>query len=370
MAATVRGMEEGIYSCHPRQMTTKKPLNINDEELFDGIRRTERLISQPTIMSYPLQFIRLAEVSRGIIDRHPIAMANLGGLSHDAVMGVDTDLQTLINDVPPFYTMSEVEVMGTYNISREQARRFVLEGRFVYLQLYLHRCKLHLPYFACGPETLAYCTSREICVQHARLIIQSELWQQTTDIDTTTSFKFTGLLLGVFVACIVLLMDLTANPSSASYQQQKEDIYKSFSIIEEAKKQSETTGKFVDSIINVLRKWNVPQRPASEGRSTGAGSGQRQQQSKAPHHIEVPFGMTAPPGNRQNDQMRFPAAPHNLQGAGESTDPFTSAEVPPSEGAVDLSSYWHDFTQSFEQGIDVNSFDWDNIFLELDSSFI
>jgi hypothetical protein len=43
-------------------------------------------------------------------------------------------------------------------------------------------------------------------------------------------------------------------------------------------------------------------------------------------------------------------------------DGFTNGE--------DLSSYFNELAQSFEQGIDVGSFDWNNIFSGLDPSFI
>ncbi|CAI6084367.1 unnamed protein product [Clonostachys chloroleuca] len=75
MAARVGGVGEGIYSCHPRQMITKKPLNINDEEVLDGMSLHERPLSLPTSMSYTLQMIRLAELSRNIVDRSPLMMA-------------------------------------------------------------------------------------------------------------------------------------------------------------------------------------------------------------------------------------------------------------------------------------------------------
>ena len=43
-------------------MVVKKPLNINDEELSDGMSRIEQPLSLPTAMSYSLQKIRVAEM--------------------------------------------------------------------------------------------------------------------------------------------------------------------------------------------------------------------------------------------------------------------------------------------------------------------
>ena len=72
---------------------------INDEEISEEKVGEGRPLSQPTIMSYTMQRIRLAEVSRGIVDRAPLTMAHNSGLSYDAVMNIDTELQALINEI-------------------------------------------------------------------------------------------------------------------------------------------------------------------------------------------------------------------------------------------------------------------------------
>jgi hypothetical protein len=68
-------MTEGTYSCHLRRMITKKPLNINNHEIFDGMSHDERPLSQPTSMSFSMQKFRLAEISRKTVDRSPLAIA-------------------------------------------------------------------------------------------------------------------------------------------------------------------------------------------------------------------------------------------------------------------------------------------------------
>ena len=360
MAARVGGMAEGIYSCHPRQMITKKPLHVNDEEVFDGMSRDERPLSQPTTMSYTVQRIRLAEICRSIVDRSPLAMAHTSGLSHDAVIDIDTELQTLINDVPAFYSMSESALMETYGLIQSQAEKIVFQGRTTYTLLYLQRCKLHLPYFARSFEDPAYSSSREICIMHARLIIQSNLWQENLDIDAATRVKFIELLIGVFVACTVLLMDLSVNPSSPQYERQRGEVHKAFRVIEEAKNESETTAKLVDSLVHILRKYNAP--PPN--------SVLEQQQSDANPRKLMDLSIPEAPRYSEDGEIAFPRASHGQSGVSDGIGLGMAAEGPLNQVGDDLSSYWNEFTQNFEQGIDVNSFDWDNIFLELDSSSI
>jgi hypothetical protein len=87
-------------------MVVKKPLNLNDEDLVGGISQAQKPLSWPTMMSYPLQRIRIAEIMRSLMDRNPLIMSHTGGMSHDAIMDIDTELQLLINDIPPFFSMT------------------------------------------------------------------------------------------------------------------------------------------------------------------------------------------------------------------------------------------------------------------------
>lgn len=117
-------------------MTTEKLLKINHEELLDGMSRHERPLSLPTSMPYTLQRIRLAELSCNIFDQSPLMMAHTGGLSHDAVMDIDTELQTLINDVPGFYSMTPSMLVETYGFTQTRAADISFQGKIVYFLLY------------------------------------------------------------------------------------------------------------------------------------------------------------------------------------------------------------------------------------------
>lgn len=262
-------------------MVVKKPLNINDEDLIDGMDRIEQPLSQPTSMSYSLQRIRLSEISRSIVDRTPLIMAFAGGPSHDVVMDIDTQLQMFINDVPPFFSMSIAQLTNTYQLDPTRAAHIVIQGYNLNALLYSQRCKLHLPYFTRGFVDSAYASSREICIQSARLIIQTESRLDSSGysgFSTATRYKFIGLLLGVFMARMVLIMDLCHNNNKSPQQQEKQqaEIADAFRILEEARHESVTIAKFLDSLIQVLRKHNVspPQRVRQQPLMPGGGGEQ------------------------------------------------------------------------------------------------
>jgi hypothetical protein len=238
-------------------MVVKKPLNINDEDLIDGMSRIEQPLSQPTAMSYSLQRIRLSEISRSIVDRSPLIMAHAGGPSYDVVMDIDTELQLLINDIPPFFSMSIANLTETYRLDPSRASNIVHQGYMFCSLLYAQRCKLHFPYFSRGCVDSAYASSREICLRSARLIIQTESQLENSGLCTATRYNFIGLLLGVFMASIVLLMDLCHNKSSPQQEKQRGEIADAFRILEEARHKSKTATKFLDSLMHVLHKHKV-----------------------------------------------------------------------------------------------------------------
>jgi hypothetical protein len=75
----------GVYHCHPRQMVVKKPMNLNDEDLVDGMSQDQKPLSWPTVMSHPLQRIRMAEIMRSLTDRNALTMSYSSDLNHNVI---------------------------------------------------------------------------------------------------------------------------------------------------------------------------------------------------------------------------------------------------------------------------------------------
>ena len=345
-------------------MVVKKPLNINDEDLIDGMSRIELPSSQPTAMSYSLQRIRLSEISRGIVDRTPLIMACIDGPSHDVVMDVDTELQLLINDIPPFFSMSIANIREMYQLDASQAAKIYHQGYMFHSLLYAQRCKLHFPYFRRGFTDSAYASSREICLRSASMIIQNESQLEDSGLCMATRYKHLGLLVGVFMASIVLLIDQCHKNSAPQQDNKRGDITSAFRILEEARYESETADKFLDSLKHVLCKYKVlppkhagqqPLQPVISSEQVPTVSGGAAihnattiQPYSEPALISTPMVSSSVQGINIGKNA-------NMAGSG-----FTNGE--------DLSSYFDELDRSFD-GIDVGSFDWNNIFAGLDSSF-
>lgn len=347
-------------------MLVKKPLNLNDEDLVDGMSCVEQPLSQPTTMSYSLQRIRLSEISRCMVDRTPLIMANAGGPSHDVVMDIDTELQFLINDTPLFFSMSMADLTATYQLDPSRAANIVHQGYMFYSLLYAQRCTLHFPYFSRGFVDSAYASSREICLQSARHVIQTESKLENSGLCTATRYKFLGLLVAVFMASIVVLMDLCHNKSSSQQEEQRGEIANAIRILEEARHESETAAKFLDSLMHILLKHKIlPPNPAGQQPLKSA-IGSEQLSTASGGAMVYNAAITQPRSGPAVAPTRM--ASSSVLGSNEASsinvtdDRFANGE--------DLSSYFDELAQSFEQGIDVDSFDWNNLFSGLDSSII
>ncbi|KAK9241529.1 hypothetical protein V1506DRAFT_563627 [Lipomyces tetrasporus] len=336
---------QSIYHCHPRHMLVRKPLNINDEDVRDGMRCTEQPLSQPTTMSFQLLQLRLSEISHNMVDRSPLLMGLADGPSHDVLMGIDTELQTLLNDTPPFLSMSVAQLTANYQLEPSRASKIVHQGYMFYSLLYAQRCTLHIPYFTRGLTEPAYASSSQICLQSARLVIQTESQLGKSRI-SATRYKLLGFLVPVFMASIVLLMESCYRKTSSHHAKHREEFAEAIRILEEAKHESETAAKFLDSLMHVLRKHEVSPAPKPA--------------EQLPVMPNAATTTTQPYG-----ELPLPMSTSSVLGGNE----VIMADEMYSNGE-DLSTYFNELAQSFEQGVEVASLDWNNMFSGIDSSMI
>ena len=213
-------------------------------------------------MSYSLQRIRLAEISRHLVDRTPFIEAHAGGPSLDVVMDINAELQMHFNDLPSFFSMSKADLSETYQLDSSQAAKIVHMGYMHRSLFYAQRCNLHLPNFSRGYVDSAYASSRGMCLQSARLIIQTETQLEKSGLCVEIRYKYLGLVTGIFLATTVVLMDLCHNKSSLQQGKRGREVADAFRILEQARHESETASRFLDSMMHVLRKHKVsPPKP-------------------------------------------------------------------------------------------------------------
>ncbi|KAM5348549.1 hypothetical protein ACJ41O_008373 [Fusarium nematophilum] len=172
MMARFPGPHEGTYLINPNHMCIRKPLNANDEDLVDGEEMVGRPLTESSSMSYFLQRIRLAELTRQFTDRTPLSSSSLETIEYDHVLELDGAIDRFIREIPPFLTM-EADQLETLPVTDPIRSPAVIVQRHI-MKIFVHgqRCKIHLPYLARGAVEPEYARSRLYMVPRPTFINQ------------------------------------------------------------------------------------------------------------------------------------------------------------------------------------------------------
>ena len=333
MLARFSGPPEGIYTISPRHMATNKPINANDEDLKDGEEMIALPLDQPTCMSYFLQRMRLAEILRHFTDRVPLATSP-ETTSYDVILEIDGVLENFLNDCPPFFTMDANELQELPPIDPRRAPNVVVQRHVLNLFLHAQRLKLHLPYLARATVEPEYARSREVCLKAARFILYVEnRLEHENGAFALTRLKLTVILHSVFLASIVLLMDLCSTSDAENKEATQQELTAAWRIMELAQTQSVPAARLMELLKGVMKKHKVP-FPV------------------VPRQDQLLSSVDGQEG-------ALPLTPSSGMNQGLSSD-ATSFEPP----------YYGQNMENFAQRMELDDIDWDSLFWGLEAPFI
>lgn len=333
-------------------MVVNKPRNINDVELLDHGPNLDLPPSEPTDMSYFLQRLRLAEISRNIVDYTSMAMRTAAGRPSYPiqVMTLDFELHEMIRDIPPFLSLDSYGVAP--NIAQIEV---FIQAYLLNSLIQLQRCKLHLSYLTSGPaNNPAYASSRETCLQAAYRIIRAERQLEGTQhVFVQTRLRLSVILHGVFMASIVLLMDACVNGTTRLDSSLSDELKDALRIADEAKCHSASACKLHDSLMQILARYREQQ---SQGFGTASSaaipeSNQNPSQGQA-IHLENPHLVDA----------------RGFGEAGGQSKISTAAWETPSDVMNGQSYHAGQLAQSLDHSMDMDGFEWDDLLSTLGSS--
>jgi hypothetical protein len=242
-------------------MAVNKPLHIDDTDLVEDGSIADRPLTLPTDMSYFMQRLRLAELSRAIVDHSSMAMRTSARTEHHAhVMSVDFELHQMTRDVPPFLDVNnypDTPAPETYGV--------FFQAYMLNSMVQTQRCVIHLEYLISGDP--AYASSRETCVGAARQILRAERQLlRTRHPFVQTRARLAAILHGVFMASIVLLMDACVNGGEGL---DGGEVSEALSVVEDARDHSLAAAKLHDALVLVLAR-HREQAAQTAGVSTAA----------------------------------------------------------------------------------------------------
>jgi hypothetical protein len=211
-------------------------------------------------MSYYIQRIKVATICRDVIDMMPLTSFELGTVNYQDVINLDRKFEAFFRDLPAFFKIDERHIRESESIMRQrphmQIQRYAL-GMIAQTR----RCKLHQPFLIRRSVQHHYDYSRRISLESARTVIRMKelLHIEGGEDFVAVSARHTGIVYHVFMATIVLVMDLCFNKVVQGDEDaaRKAEVVAACKMLEDAKSESAMASNFLDSLMDVLRKHKV-----------------------------------------------------------------------------------------------------------------
>lgn len=330
--------QEGTYNAHPHQMRVRLPRNIDDEVLDRGNTSEDLPLTHPTPMSYPLQRVRLGEISRSVIDTLRFGLSDPSEHDCNQVIQLDRRVQHFIEDLPIFLSMDPENIRKSQYIL-ERHPYFAMQRYIINIGAQSVRCKLHQPFLVHSNDNAQFAQSAAICISAAMHVINiNKAVTQDDSPYIPRKLKITGLLHHVFLATVILVMDLCFNGLNGVDDPRNAEVLSAVRMLEAAREESLSVQKFLDSLTETLKKHHirlgdVPKEQEVNNQQAG---------------FIAPSNVPAWPGGVMSGSQ---AVPGGLQIASHTT-------------TVGFDDVWRGI---IDQGDMATMPDWDHLFSELDT---
>ena len=256
----MEGPHEGIYSIQPLQMAVNLPRNITNEDLSTQDANFERAGSEPTVMSFFLQRIKLAILCREVIDflLSTFPSMKIDEFSYEQIVSFDAKFGTLIDSLPTGLRLDTTEEMGSFENSVSYGQ-MVIQRLLANLLIHTRRCRLHIPFMIQYKTDQRHILSRHICLEAARTVFRA--WSGFQSEDMLEAYRGTlrlGSIFGhVLLATTILVIDFCVNRPSVVDEEQIAEVRQAIKIAEDARESSRIASAFWESLTDVLRKHQV-----------------------------------------------------------------------------------------------------------------
>lgn len=262
------GPAAGVYTVHASHMAVKKPQNIDDHDLFDDQLVADKPTSVPSIMSYSLQRIRLAEICRNAVDHTSLWSPELRGANYNNIIFIDTELTVFSNALPWFFAIDDEGLGKLSQLDFQQQTTIRVQRYLINTILHTQRCILHLPYFAQSLEKNVYAYSREVCLDAARSIVEAELLIERDKLPfTKLRLKLSASLYGLFIANIIFFLEASLYKVSAWACALRSTAIEAFRLLMQARSSSPMAARLWETMTHISEKNKVslplPQAPNS-----------------------------------------------------------------------------------------------------------
>jgi len=233
-------------------MNVRLPLNIEDEHI--DIRDTGLPPSTPTATSYTLCRIRLAEISRQVADETADQLFQGKELPYATIVALDGKLRQGLNELPEFYRFS-IAAQQEFTTLYNERPVFASQRSMLQLGYHFRLCRLHRQHFVRGAKDPRYSYSHVVCLQSARTVLEiKRIMDEDEPIMTPSSSLIWAVMHHVFVAAVILLIDVCYNWEDVLAMKRKEEVIAACRMLTHTHRSSAVARRAVDAMMDVLRK--------------------------------------------------------------------------------------------------------------------
>ena len=348
LLAFTPGPQEGTYSIQLSQMHVNQP---HYPESCENDAGDVSLLST----SYFLQRVRLAETCRAVVDNLPLSKI-IENASYEQIILLDGKFEDLIRSLPAFFRLDQGSELSY------TAPQLTLQRYLIHLGIYTRRSRLHQPFVVAGLTDPKYTFSRNACLNSSRAVLQIcyQLEEKKDDLELIPA-KLATVVHHVFMATVVLVMDLCSNKVEGLEEQRQAEVTRACRMLDSLKQDSAMAAKLAQPLIEILQKHKerLQQSQSSTMRLTVVGPPDTHRISQIFPNPSSDFHRSLP---TTIDQY---ASATTASGAGQ--QPAAQSEHEQQQPYVEDWEFDSMMQQYIDLGQNTDRPSWDSLFDDLDS---
>ncbi|KAL4894692.1 hypothetical protein BDV59DRAFT_200514 [Aspergillus ambiguus] len=205
-------------------------------------------------MSYTLQRLKLATVCREIVDTTAEEYMQGVDVAYTKILELDRKVQKAHSEIPEFFRLdppSRRKFSSLYH-----ARPTISWQRCLLQQGYYSRlCRLHREYFIRGAREPAYSYSHVVSLQSARKVLEiKRIMDEDVPTFTPPSSVIWSVMHHVFMAAVILLLDVCFNWDDILAEKRKEEVLEACRMLSKARKSSSLVNEGINAMMSVLQR--------------------------------------------------------------------------------------------------------------------
>ncbi|KAF5859072.1 hypothetical protein ETB97_003313 [Aspergillus alliaceus] len=259
------GPQEWTYLVNPEHMKVDQPLNL-DDEVIEGNDEVSQPTSTPTDMSFSLERLKLGIVCRKVIDSTSYEHLNGLEISYDKILELDRKFHQGLAEIPEFFRLDPASRRRFTSLY--QSRPSIAWQRCLLQQGYFSRlCRLHRQFLIRGAREPAYSYSHIICLQSARKVLEiKRIMDEDEPKFTPPSSVVWSVMHHVFMAAVILLLDMCFNWDDILAEKRKEEVLDACRMLSNAQLSSSLVKEGINAMMGVLQKhWKHGKLATSTG---------------------------------------------------------------------------------------------------------